>query len=373
MAIRPSLRPTLAIGATLALVTLHLGGAVDPVAAAVAPSQSVASVQAQVTQLDADLQAATTRLEAATRTADDAEARLQQLELEVAATRARYDSARERAGQLAAASYRSGAIQPGVLRLVSAEEPADVLAQVSTLSRVMERQGTAMERVAAIEVELSSDKDTLAAEFVSLDTARRQVEEEKVVIEAKAAEVRRLLASVETAERTRIEDAQRAAADEVASARALGATASRSARNAPGVPGAPGSSAPVPVVTDCAPSGSRGAEARLTPTTLGIMRCGLEAFPAVEYAGGWGTRGNPTDHDDGRAVDFMIPGYRSDAGNDLGWAVAEWASKQPGVDYVLFDSRMFRGWAPARGWEPVSNRGSDTANHRDHVHVSVSG
>ena len=99
------------------------------------------------------------------------------------------------------------------------------------------------------------------------------------------------------------------------------------------------------------------------------MRCGLAAFPQIKVAGGWGSRGNATDHDDGRAVDFMIPNCRSAAGNDLGWAVAEWATQQRNVSYVLFDQMSYGSWNSR--WKSMSNRGSDTANHRDHVHVSV--
>jgi hypothetical protein len=40
--------------------------------------------------------------------------------------------------------------------------------------------------------------------------------------------------------------------------------------------------------------------------------------------------------------------------------------KELGVEYVLWRQRANYG----DGWERMSDRGGDTANHRDHVHIS---
>ena len=41
----------------------------------------------------------------------------------------------------------------------------------------------------------------------------------------------------------------------------------------------------------------------------------------------------------------------------------------PGVSYVIFDRMIYGDWTG--GWRQMENRGSGTANHRDHVHVDV--
>lgn len=79
---------------------------------------------------------------------------------------------------------------------------------------------------------------------------------------------------------------------------------------------------------------------------------------------GFGHRGNPTYHDDGRALDFMT---RS------GQALADYAranAARLGVIEVIWNQHI---WTTARadeGWRPMADRGSPTANHKDHVHLS---
>lgn len=75
---------------------------------------------------------------------------------------------------------------------------------------------------------------------------------------------------------------------------------------------------------------------------------------------GWGTRPNATDHDDGLALDFMTPN---------GSALAAYVllnRKRLGVKYVIWNQRINHG----DGWSAMEDRGTDTANHKDHVHVS---
>ncbi|MFV0462421.1 MAG: hypothetical protein ACK5MP_04360 [Nostocoides sp.] len=77
------------------------------------------------------------------------------------------------------------------------------------------------------------------------------------------------------------------------------------------------------------------------------------------------------DHPSGRAVDFMIPNWSSAAGADLGNQVAAYVQANASawnVDYIIFRQRI---WFPGSGWRGMSDRGGATANHMDHVHVSV--
>jgi len=59
----------------------------------------------------------------------------------------------------------------------------------------------------------------------------------------------------------------------------------------------------------------------------------------------------------------------------LGAAIADYVRSHAssfGVSEVIFAQRI---WTPLRGsegWRAMEDRGSGTANHDDHVHVSVS-
>jgi hypothetical protein len=340
------------------------GNAQEAAPATGAPAADIATVEAQLVQLRAQELEAAARAEQLTATVAEAQARLATAQRGLAATRARLASAREQAARLAAAAYRKGSLDPSMLpvALALSDDPTATLRGTSYLAAVLAQQDSVLRRVQRAAGELRADEGMLAKRTDALSAQQDQLAAQHETVRKSAADAAALLGTLQEQERARLEAARRAETERASRG------AARTAAAAP-----PGTSAPPIDTGSCAPSGSRGAEARLTPATLAIMRCGLSTFPQIEYAGGWGTRGNATDHDDGRAVDFMIPDYRSGAGNDLGWAVAEWASNQPGVDYVMFDRRIFGSWAPEDGWTSVGDRGSDTANHRDHVHVSVKG
>ena len=82
---------------------------------------------------------------------------------------------------------------------------------------------------------------------------------------------------------------------------------------------------------------------------------------------GFGQRPNPTDHDDGNAADFMV-GKNKAAGNKI----ARYFISNRGehnVKYVIWRQRIASastGWK----WKKMEDRGSSTANHMDHPHVS---
>jgi murein DD-endopeptidase MepM/ murein hydrolase activator NlpD len=128
----------------------------------------------------------------------------------------------------------------------------------------------------------------------------------------------------------------------------------------------------------CPPTGL-AAEAGLSPDALRVLRCIHQNFPAVSTFVGVGERPNDSDHSSGRAVDAMIPDWATDAGNDLGWLVADWVRTNAtclGVTYVIFDAAIWSSAADAAGWRPYTHPGGGTdANslHLNHLHVSVAG
>ncbi len=64
--------------------------------------------------------------------------------------------------------------------------------------------------------------------------------------------------------------------------------------------------------------------------------------------------------DQQHAADFMTTDQAT------GDALAAYALQMPGVEYVIWQQRYNDG----SGWSPMEDRGTPTANHMDHVHVS---
>jgi hypothetical protein len=132
-----------------------------------------------------------------------------------------------------------------------------------------------------------------------------------------------------------------------------------------GSAGSPAPAAGGGVTSAPCPDGS-GTESGLTPSAVTLFRSVCNAFPALSSYGGYDAHG---EHSSGRAIDFMING---DSG--LGQAVADWARAHAG-ELNLYDVIWSQHiWTPVRsseGWRSMPDRGSPTANHYDHVHISV--
>jgi hypothetical protein len=89
------------------------------------------------------------------------------------------------------------------------------------------------------------------------------------------------------------------------------------------------------------------------------------AFPQITSYGGWDAHG---EHASGRALDIMT----SDV--TLGTAIAEFLqthSSELNLYDIIWRQHI---WTPVRsgeGWRYMPSRGSATADHYDHVHVST--
>ncbi|GAA3673257.1 hypothetical protein GCM10022237_36130 [Nocardioides ginsengisoli] len=91
------------------------------------------------------------------------------------------------------------------------------------------------------------------------------------------------------------------------------------------------------------------------------------AFPEVTTYGTFRGASISGDHETGHAVDIMTSGAR-------GWQIAEFVRKNYaafGVSYIIFSQKIWSVERSSEGWRGMPNRGSTTANHYDHVHVSV--
>ena len=116
-------------------------------------------------------------------------------------------------------------------------------------------------------------------------------------------------------------------------------------------------------------SGGSAVERGLTPDAVRVHRAICARFPSVKSYGGVRADSLP-EHPSGRALDAMIPN------RGTGWEIANYVranAKRLGVSEVLFDRRIWTVQRGGEGWRTFPDRGSVTANHQDHVHVSVYG
>jgi hypothetical protein len=87
-------------------------------------------------------------------------------------------------------------------------------------------------------------------------------------------------------------------------------------------------------------------------------------WPEITSYGTWRSDG---EHGQGRAIDIMVSG-------DTGWDIAEFLRANYaalGIEYIIYSQQMWSVERSGEGWRGMSDRGSTTANHYDHVHVTV--
>lgn len=90
------------------------------------------------------------------------------------------------------------------------------------------------------------------------------------------------------------------------------------------------------------------------------------AFPQLTNIGGY-RAGDPGDHGSGHAVDVMC-------GRANGDALAAHMQAMAGtlhIKYIIWRQRIWYPGSSSTAWKPMEDRGSITANHYDHVHISV--
>jgi hypothetical protein len=115
------------------------------------------------------------------------------------------------------------------------------------------------------------------------------------------------------------------------------------------------------------PSGS-SVEDGLTPDAIRVHRAVCHRYPQVKTY--LGLRDSSGYHGQGRALDIMI------SDSTVGWDIAKWVranAKSLGVMEVIYQQQIWTVERSSEGWRGMEDRGSPTANHMDHVHVSVYG
>ena len=119
-------------------------------------------------------------------------------------------------------------------------------------------------------------------------------------------------------------------------------------------------------ISDASCSKSSGIESGLVPNGVKVYRAICAAFPQVSSFGG--RRSSNDYHGSGQAVDNMI------SDTSAGWRLAKWLranASELGVREVIYSRQIWTVQRSGEGWRGMSDRGSVSANHLDHVHVTV--
>lgn len=100
------------------------------------------------------------------------------------------------------------------------------------------------------------------------------------------------------------------------------------------------------------------------PNIIAVHQAVCAAFPELTS---YGTYRGDGEHAQGLAIDIMVSGSR-------GWEVAEFVRTHYaalGVSYIIYSQKIWSVDRASEGWRYMSDRGSVTANHYDHVHVTT--
>jgi cell wall-associated NlpC family hydrolase len=198
-------RRTLAslIASTLAIA---LAGSLTLVASSPAqadPTPSLAQVRRQVDVLRHQAEQAAERF-------NTARVELTESKRRMSAVRSRYDrqqtqvdQMRDVVGKIAAAAYKSGAIDPTV-QLVLSEDPTTFLRQAADMSQLSRQQAATLREMAAARLQLAQDRKAVRQERARAGRLKAKIAEEKQDVEAKLASTRRLLGRLEAEQRAKL-------------------------------------------------------------------------------------------------------------------------------------------------------------------------
>nr|WP_197505946.1 hypothetical protein [Mycobacterium sp. 852014-52144_SCH5372336] len=128
---------------------------------------------------------------------------------------------------------------------------------------------------------------------------------------------------------------------------------------------------PAPIPPPTLPHG-KAPENGLQVDTILVARAVSATFPEILTIGG--VRSDSLKwHPHGLAIDVMIPDARSAAGRELGDKALAYVlanAERFGLEHAIWRQTIYR---PNGSKNVMSDRGSDTANHYDHVHIATAG
>lgn len=164
------------------------------------PRPTVGEVRAKVADLYRQAEEATERYDGTRQKADAVRTAVARLQDELARKTARLNSTRDTLGTIAAAQYRSGALDPA-LQLALSADPASYLQQVGSLDQLGSRQTVVLTRLADERRDIAQTRAEAAGELATLTSAQTQLAAHKRTVQSKLARAGALLASLTPGER----------------------------------------------------------------------------------------------------------------------------------------------------------------------------
>ncbi|EGX59781.1 secreted protein [Streptomyces zinciresistens K42] len=133
---------------------------------------------------------------------------------------------REKAGTLAAAQYRSGAVDSSV-QLFLSSDPDEYLEKAQAMGRTSERQAAALRAMQDVQRQITQERESAAKQLKALADARAEAKEKKDQVQAKLTKARKLLNSLTSAQRAKM------AADQQRESAAAGISKAPASYNGP--------------------------------------------------------------------------------------------------------------------------------------------
>ncbi|MGH8970545.1 MAG: coiled-coil domain-containing protein, partial [Actinomycetes bacterium] len=178
--------------ATAVIATL----ATVPGSATADPQPTIREVQRRVDALHHEAEQSAERYNEARERMSDVRRRLAAVRNRLERQQAAVAALQASIGQLAAASYKAGGLDP-VMQLVLSEDPAAFLAQASALGQLSRRQSEALTGVTAARQRLARDRLAVAHQKARVADLRDRLAAERRAVEGKLSAARALLDTLE--------------------------------------------------------------------------------------------------------------------------------------------------------------------------------
>ncbi|WP_243717612.1 hypothetical protein [Actinomadura sp. KC345] len=283
-----------------------------------------AKLKAQSEKLSKEYRGELVSLEEAKKAAERAAAEAARVDRE-------YEDTRSTVVRLASTAYMTGALDTAPL--ISADDLGAAVRDAAVMEHISRNNARSLANLKTLDAKAEKSKETAAKK---LDAVEKEIKE----LESQRKRVKKLLAKYKP-------EVTRTQAPTGGGGRPDGASGTKS-----------------PIVGNSMTARMR--------TVLVEVDNKFGPFPSI----GCARPGDPLDHGSGTACDFMestggsMPSASAQAhGDNVSQYLISNASRL-GLKYIIWKQRIydFRGGG---GWDSMEDRGSITANHFDHVHVSV--
>lgn len=197
------------LAGVLTLSTVGTGFLVFDGGAQAQPRKTIAQVEAEVQQLQSEAEAATEDYLGASEKLAGINRKLAGLRDRVKASQAKLAVVSRSIDSIAAATYRSGGVDPSLQLLLSAD-PQAYLTQAAVLDQVAAGQSAVLRRTQALQLDLAQANASVAQEEQAAADVNAQMRDHKATADSKLAAAQTVLGSLKAEERAQLAKAAEA-------------------------------------------------------------------------------------------------------------------------------------------------------------------